>query len=113
IDDPARGISLFDVFLLTSQFEGTPNVVIEASLLGVPVVATDAGGTREAVCEGTTGFLVQQPGPTAVAERVLAIPDDPAWPARARRQGPAFIESRFGLERMLDETLALYRGHGS
>jgi len=109
IDNCALGLSLFNVFVLTSQFEGTPNVVIEASLLGVPVVTTDAGGTREAVREGSTGIVVPEPEPAAIAQAVLAVLDDPAWQRRARHEGPAFIKERFGLERMLDETLALYQ----
>src|SRR4029453_5634817 len=36
-------LSAFDAFVLTSQYEGTPNVVLEAGLAGVPVVAIDAG----------------------------------------------------------------------
>jgi glycosyltransferase involved in cell wall biosynthesis len=109
IENCALGLSLFNVFVLTSQFEGTPNAIIEASLLGVPVVTTDAGGTREAVCEGSTGIVVPEPEPTAIAQAVLAILNDPAWPDRTRHEGPTFIKERFGLERMLDETLMLYQ----
>lgn len=102
------GLSILDVFLLASEFEGTPNVVLEASALGVPVVATAAGGTAEAVAEGRTGLLVQEASPEALAERVCAVLDDlSAWRARAA-EGVAFVEERFGLERMLRETLGLY-----
>jgi len=45
------------VLLLTSQKEGMPNVVMEAQLMGIPVVATDAGGTRDTVIEGRTAIL--------------------------------------------------------
>ena len=53
----ARCTRAFDVFLLTSANEGTPVVAIEALAAGVPVVATDAGGTRTVVDDGETGFL--------------------------------------------------------
>ena len=36
-----------NVFVLTSEFEGTPSVMLEAQWLGLPIVATDAGGTKE------------------------------------------------------------------
>ena len=63
IENTETGLSLLDVFLLTSAFEGTPNVVLEATCLGVPVVATEAGGTREAIEEGVTGHVVRRPTP--------------------------------------------------
>ncbi len=112
IADPARGLSLLDVFVLTSQFEGTPNVVIEASLLGVPVVAVDAGGTAETILDGRSGFLVKQPEANAIAERILTILGDRDWSSQAKREGPAFIKHRFDLETMLENTLLLYRQQG-
>ncbi len=106
--DVAGGLSVFDVFLLTSRAEGTPNVVLEASALGVSVVATDAGGMREAIEEGVTGFVVQPADAAVIAERILQILQAPDWRARARTAGPHFIERRFGLDRMIAETLKLY-----
>ena len=47
------------VFWLTSSWEGLPNVVIEAMASGLPVVATDVGGTRELFTSGREGFLVR------------------------------------------------------
>jgi glycosyltransferase involved in cell wall biosynthesis len=108
IKDTELGMSLFDVFLLTSKFEGTPNVVLEATLLGIPVVATDVGGTRESIAENVTGHISGS-DPDELAGHVLSILDDPTWGARVKNEGPAFVEQRFGLGRMLSETLALYR----
>src|SRR5262249_17997893 len=90
IADSAIGLSLRDVFLLTSAFEGTPNVVLEASLLGVPVVTTDAGGAREAVAEGVTGRVSAAADPDELARHVVAILDDAGWRARVKTEGPAF-----------------------
>ena len=103
---PAYGA--MDVLLLTSRLEGLPNVVIEAQALGVPVVATDAGGTRDAVLDGETGVIVKSRDPAYLAERVLHILDDPDWAAKARQRGPAFVRERFGIGRMIEETLDVY-----
>ena len=108
MDDVALGLSILDVFLLTSQFEGTPNVILEASLLGVPVVATEAGGIREAIAENVTGHVCAQAEPEDLARHVIAFLDTNAT-ERIKRDGPVFVERNFGLARMLDETLALYR----
>jgi len=107
--DTAASLSLLDVFLLTSKFEGTPNVLLEASSMGIPVVATDAGGTREVVAEEVTGFVVPDADPASLAEKVISILDDDTWTERVRVAGPAFVRERFGLDRMLAETIALYR----
>ena len=47
-----------DVLVLTSRSEGLPIVLLEGQVLGVPVVTTDAGGARETVRDGETGFVV-------------------------------------------------------
>jgi glycosyltransferase involved in cell wall biosynthesis len=105
--DAAHMLHGLDVFLLTSEFEGTPNVVLEASASGVPVVATDAGGTAEAIEAGITGF-VAAPEVAKLAEKVLAILSDGDFRRRCAAAGPLFVEQRFGLARMIDETLQVY-----
>ena len=62
-----------DVVVLPSFTEGLPNVALEASAAGVPVVATAVGGTPEVVEDGVTGFLVPAGDPCALAERVTAL----------------------------------------
>jgi len=101
-------LSMFDVFLLTSRAEGTPNVVLEASLAGVPVVATAAGGTAETIEDGVTGLLVRDGDTATLAARLLEVLDNAAWRASVRAVGPAFVNRCFGLERMVQETLAVY-----
>jgi glycosyltransferase involved in cell wall biosynthesis len=64
--------------LLTSDYEGLPNALIEAQGLGLPAVATRAGGAAEVIAEGETGFLVPAGDAVAVAnaaERFLIDPD--------------------------------------
>lgn len=101
-------LTAFDVLLLTSEWEGTPNVVIEAQAIGTPVVATGGGGTREALHDGVTGFYVEHPTVDQLAqavEELLSRPRvEPAGPSPARQ----FVSERFGLERMISETLEAY-----
>lgn len=108
IADTALALSLFDVLLLTSRAEGTPNVVLEASALGIPVVATEAGGTREAIEEGITGYLIEQADPVIIARRILQVLQDTDWRAGVQITGPDFVGCRFGIDRMITETLDLY-----
>lgn len=104
----ALAISCLDVFLLTSQFEGTPNVLLESQLIGVPVVATRAGGTEEAMSDGKTGWFVPEPNPAELADRVIYSLRDHEWYQQAVVAGPVFVRERFGMERMLDECQLLY-----
>jgi glycosyltransferase involved in cell wall biosynthesis len=97
-----------DVFLLTSRFEGSPNVLIEAQAAGIPVVAPDVGGTSETVLDGKTGVVVGNRRPLNLANAVLQILDDPSWRDRAAIHGPIFVSKRFGHQRMIDETIAVY-----
>lgn len=108
IEDAALGLSLFDVFMLTSKFEGTPNVVLEASCIGVPVVATPAGGTGEAVENHQTGWMVDPPDPEVMANYVCQALGDVEWREQCRQRGRQFVQERFGLERMIEETIDLY-----
>jgi glycosyltransferase involved in cell wall biosynthesis len=108
IDSAALGLAIMHLFLLTSELEGTPNVVLEASLMGVPVVATDAGGARETIEEGVTGFVARSSEPDHLARLVLDALEDKSWRCEVRNAGPRFVQSRFGLDRMIDETLVVY-----
>ncbi len=59
VDNPWAYMARSDLFLLSSRWEGSPNSLIEAMTLGVPVVATDCpGGPREILRDGELGSLV-------------------------------------------------------
>jgi len=97
-----------DVFLLTSSGEGVPNVVIEAQWAGTPVVATRAGGVAEALELGVSGWIVDPPDPDRLAGCVNRLLADPGARSRARAAGPELVRARFGLQRMIDETVQVY-----
>ena len=107
-EDVLSAISVFDVFVLTSAGEGLPNVLLEAQWVGTPIVTTDVGGAREAVFEGQTGFVGPDDDADAIASLACCILADPDLRARAATAGPAFVRHRFNVDRMLDETIALY-----
>jgi glycosyltransferase involved in cell wall biosynthesis len=72
-DDLDSLIAAADVVTLPSFTEGLPNVALEASAAGVPVVATAVGGTPEVVADGETGYLVPPGQPTELAARLLQL----------------------------------------
>ena len=113
VDDILSAISMLDLFLLTSAGEGLPNVLLEAQWVGTPIVTTDVGGAGEAIFEGQTGLLGPNDDADAIAALACRILRDADFRARAALAGPGFVRSRFSMERMLDETIALYRAGAS
>lgn len=101
-------LSAMDMFLLTSEFEGTPNVVLEAQWLGLPIVATDAGGTKESFRFGETGLLAVESLAESLASLVSQYLENEGMRVRASEAGPKFVAEAFGTKRMIDETLDLY-----
>jgi glycosyltransferase involved in cell wall biosynthesis len=97
------------VSVLCSDSEGLSNTLLESMAAGVPVVATRVGGNPEIVEDGVTGLLVARRDPSALAaaiDRLLAQPDLAAELADAGRRR---VAARFGVERLVAETAALYR----
>lgn len=76
--EAAESLPAFDVFWMTpgARSEGIPTVVEEAMACGLPVVATDIGSVREAVEDGTTGFIVPPQNPEAIAAATLQLLQD-------------------------------------
>ena len=97
-----------DVFLLTSEFEGTPNVVLEAQWLGLPIVATDAGGTCESFDCNISGLLATNPVPEEIALLIGEYLDSETKRIQAGIHGPQFVARVFGVQRMIQETIELY-----
>ncbi len=95
-------------FLHPSLSEGLPNVVLEAMACGTPVVATDVGGTREAVTDGVEGFLVPPRDPHATAAVLERLWLDPDLRRRMGEAGRARVEAEFTLDAALDRWVAFY-----
>ncbi len=96
-------------FWLTSDWEGTPNVVLEAMAAGVPVVATRVGGTPEVVADGVTGSLIEAGDVESLAVAAGEILGDPMVRASMSREARDAAERRFSLSAMVAATEAVYR----
>jgi len=99
----------FDVFVLTSRFEGLPNAVMEAMAGGLPCVCTDVGGCGELVEEGVTGFLVPSGDAGRFMQRVRQLADDARLRAAMGSAGRARILRDFSVEKLVSRTEGVLR----
>jgi len=108
-DDVDRLLPAFDVFCLSSHMEGLGTIVLDAMAFARPVVATAAGGIAESVADGVTGRLVAPRDDAALAQALLEVLGDAARAEAFGRAGRQRFEERFSADRMVEETLAVYK----
>jgi glycosyltransferase involved in cell wall biosynthesis len=100
-DDVPCLLSAIDLLVLSSDFEGLPNVVMEAMATGRPVVATDVGGSRELIREGVDGRLVPPGDSGRLAERIFEILSSPDRGRSMGREGQRRVGTEFSVEAMV------------
>src|SRR5437870_8867518 len=84
---------------LSSRAEGLSNAIMEAMAAGLPVVATDAGGSAELVQDGVTGFLVPVGDASAMARRLVELLSDGVLARQMGRRGRVAAERELSLDR--------------
>ena len=107
-DDAPLLVSKFEVFCLLSDFEGSPNAVLEAMAAGRPVIASNTSGIPDLVQDGVTGYLVPPGDATAFAsalEKMLNNPDREEMGAKGRKR----VESQCGCQDSAARLLELYQ----
>jgi glycosyltransferase involved in cell wall biosynthesis len=108
----AQYYAIMDVFVLPSQYEGLPNVILEAVLMGVPVVAFDCGGIKEIfeICPGA-GFRVypgDMPGFHNALETAIKNIQSIRRNGNSSPRFSEIISTGWSIDRMLSQTDALY-----
>jgi glycosyltransferase involved in cell wall biosynthesis len=107
--DSAEVLGGFDVFVQPSLYESQGLAILEAMAAGVPVVATDVGGVRDAVRDGETGLLVPPSDPRALAEAIARLCGDRELSGRLAARAGREVRERYTASGMVDAYATLYR----
>lgn len=106
--DLDRILCASDVAVLTSDNEGMPVTLIEASMAGVPCVTTDVGSAREVVDHGVSGFVTSSE-PSAIAQSLNSLVTDVDLRVRMGREAARRARRLFGEERLAADYAEIYR----
>jgi glycosyltransferase involved in cell wall biosynthesis len=107
-EDVGRWLAAADLFCLTSDREGLPNVVLEAMAAGLPIICTDFESAREVISDPSLGIIIPRDDDAALAETVLELLDDPERGRRLGDAARAHARTEFSWERLVREMEALY-----
>ena len=108
-DDVPALLPAFDVFLMTSLYEGLPCAAVEAMQCGLPVVATAVNGVPEIVMPGETGLLVPPARPPAAARAVDHLLDHPEQSLRMGENARRSVRGRFTASETASALASLYQ----
>ena len=103
----------FDVFVLSSRYEGLPTAVVEAMMCGIPVVATAVNSVGDVVVPGETGLLVPPGHPALMAGAIGFLLDSPGAAARMAAAAQTWLGQRFGAPALRQALIAAYCGEGA
>jgi len=102
-------LKAFDIFILASKKEGLGTSVLDAMSVGLPIVATRAGGIPEMIKDGENGLLVNTGDSDALAQAVLYLIDNPQTAAALGKKALQSVKA-FDIHKTVDAYIELYKG---
>lgn len=100
---------LADLFVMSSVQEGLGTAVLDALALGIPVVATEAGGIPEYIKNGKTGKLVPPGDHEALAEGIVYMLKNGKEARRMADEGKVLVRNHFSVQAMVNNNLKVYQ----
>ncbi|MEP6466790.1 MAG: glycosyltransferase [Parafilimonas sp.] len=109
IQDIGPAMHAMDIVALTSNNEGTPMSLIEAQFCGKPVVATNAGGVKDTVIDGETGFLVALNDADAMLEKLMLLVENSELRNAMGIKAADFAAQNFSKQKEVESYDQLYK----
>jgi glycosyltransferase involved in cell wall biosynthesis len=100
-------MATFDLFVLSSLWEGLPRVLPQAMAAGKPVVCTDVDGNAEAVVHGVNGLLVPPRNPESLADAILRLLKNPDLARKMGSEG-RMMAAKYSSDKMVSDIETLY-----
>lgn len=96
------------LFALLSDWEGLPLSILEAMRCGLPIIASDVGGVKEAVIQSGNGYLIPKSDYKELQNRLIELLTNPSLRLKMGERSRQFYEENFTFEKMYKETLTYY-----
>jgi len=107
-EDVTDIIPVLDILVLSSPWEGLPNVIMEAMVSGTAVVATAAGGVKELITDGETGLLAEPGDASGISSALLRMIEDRDKRVSMEEKARKHVMSAFSMDKMISETEKIY-----
>lgn len=101
-------LAAFDIFVLTSIFEGISNVLLEAMTFLLPVIATAVGGNPEVVVDDESGFLVTKKDVQSLAAKIEILLTNKQLASQMGENGYRIVREKFTIPKMIENYQKLY-----
>lgn len=101
-------LSIIDIIVLPSLFEGLPLTAIEASAMGIPVVASDVDGTPDVIIDGKTGFLFTPCDYKELSDKIIKLLKDKNKTKEMGDNGKLLVTQKFDCKTQINKTQSLY-----
>ncbi len=95
--------------LMSTNGEGMSNVIMESMSCGIPVIASDGGGTREVITNGNNGYLVESGNALALSEKIFFLKNNPSILAKLGMNASNRIKNDFSILNMVNNYEKLYQ----
>ena len=102
-------MNAFDLFVLSSIFEGLPYTLLEVMALGLPVIATHVVGSKDIVVDGETGILVPPQQPERLAQAILELLADQQRRQEMGQRGQQTVHNRYSLKKTVADVEKVYQ----
>ncbi len=107
--DVASYVNAADLFVLSSETEGIPGVVLEAGLLGIPSIACNVGGVSDCILDGETGILVDPSNETSMIEAVVELLSHAGQRIEMGKKASNWVMKNFLMEGIAEQYLEFYK----